>query len=110
MAFLYMLECSDGSYYTGIAADIERRLAEHVEGGAKGAKYTRAHPPLRVVALWETPDLRVAAKGEYAVKLLPRKEKVALVRAPGTIAARCSGLKGLSFVARKELPEMPPKE
>ena len=45
MYYIYMLRCRDGSFYTGIAADIEKRLRQHASGGAACAKYTRAHPP-----------------------------------------------------------------
>ena len=45
--YVYMLRCADGSLYTGIAADVERRFEEHKSG--RGAKYTRSHPPLAVV-------------------------------------------------------------
>ena len=45
--YVYLLECHDGSVYTGIATDVDRRYAEHAAG--KGARYTRAHPPLRLL-------------------------------------------------------------
>ena len=47
--YVYLLECRDGSIYTGIATDVERRYAEHAAG--KGARYTRSRPPLRLLAL-----------------------------------------------------------
>ena len=49
--FLYLLECRDGSYYAGISTDVEARFAAHQAG--KGARYTRARPPLRVLAVRE---------------------------------------------------------
>ena len=52
MYFVYMLRCRGGSLYTGIAADMEKRLRQHVSGGAACAKYTRAHPPEALAALW----------------------------------------------------------
>ena len=42
--YVYLIECRDGSVYTGIATDVARRFSEHAAG--KGARYTRAHPPL----------------------------------------------------------------
>ena len=106
MAFLYMLECAGGAYYTGIAKDIERRLREHREGGGKGAKYTRSHPPLKVIALWEVEDFRAAAKGEYAVKCLSRERKQALVDAPERLEEECPALAGLGFSPCFPLPEL----
>lgn len=52
--FLYLLECRDGSYYAGISTDVDARFAAHQAG--KGARYTRARPPLRVLAVREYPD------------------------------------------------------
>ena len=70
---LYLLECENGSYYAGITTDIERRFAEHVFG--IGARYTRANPPQRVVAIKEFPDRASASRGEAALKKLPRSAK-----------------------------------
>jgi len=53
MYYIYMLRCRDGSFYTGIAADIEKRLRQHASGGAACAKYTRAHPPEALAHLTE---------------------------------------------------------
>ena len=57
--FVYLLECRDGSLYTGIAVDVERRYAEHAAG--KGARYTRSHPPLRLLAHFPYADRAAAA-------------------------------------------------
>ena len=51
MYFVYMLRCRGGSLYTGIAADMEKRLRQHASGGAACAKYTRAHPPEALAAI-----------------------------------------------------------
>lgn len=67
--FLYVLECSDGSLYTGITINVETRFAAHLSG--KGAKYTRARPPVRVLAVQEFSDRSTASKAEYALKRLP---------------------------------------
>jgi putative endonuclease len=64
--FLYLLECIDGSIYTGIAVDIHKRYAVHAAG--RGARYTRSHPPVRILAALQLPDRSSALKMEYAVK------------------------------------------
>jgi len=74
--FVYILECRDGSLYTGIATDVQRRYATHVAG--KGARYTRSHPPLRLLAQFEYPDRAGASKAEYAIKQLAPAAKRAL--------------------------------
>ncbi len=71
--YLYLLECTDGSIYTGITVDVEARYAAHVAG--RGARYTRSHPPARVLASIEYPDRASASKAEYAMKQLTAAEK-----------------------------------
>ena len=80
MYYIYILRCRDGSFYTGIAADIEKRLRQHASGGAACAKYTRAHPPEALAALWQAEDHAAAALLEALIKQLPREKKLALVR------------------------------
>jgi putative endonuclease len=58
--FVYILECRDGSLYTGIAIDVARRYALHAAG--RGARYTRSHPPERLLASFEHPDRSSAAR------------------------------------------------
>lgn len=74
--YVYLLECRDGSVYTGIATDVERRFAEHASG--KGARYTRANPPLRVLGHFEYPDRATASRAEYAIKQLTPARKRAM--------------------------------
>jgi putative endonuclease len=74
--FVYILECRDGSLYTGISIDVARRYAMHAAG--KGARYTRAHPPLRVLAIFPHPDRAAASRAEYAIKQLSPAAKRAL--------------------------------
>ncbi len=74
--YVYLLECCDGSVYTGIATDVQRRYAEHAAG--KGARYTRAHPPLRVLASFQHPDRASASRAEYTIKQLSPARKRAL--------------------------------
>jgi putative endonuclease len=73
---LYLIECRRGEgtvYYTGITTDVSRRFMEHASG--KGARFTRANPPVRLTATREYPDRASALKAEAAVKKLPRKLK-----------------------------------
>jgi putative endonuclease len=78
MAFYcYILECSDGTYYTGWSSDPQRRLREHNSG--KGARYTRSRRPVRMVYLEELPDKSSALKRERAIKALPRPKKIRLI-------------------------------
>jgi putative endonuclease len=83
--YVYLLECRDGSVYTGIATDVPRRYAEHAAG--KGARYTRAHPPLRVLASFEHPDRASASRAEYAIKQLSAARKRALCDGSDAIKA-----------------------
>lgn len=71
--FVYLIECRDGSVYTGITTDVAARYAVHVAG--KGARYTRAHPPLRLLASEMHADRSAAARAEYRIKRLSPKEK-----------------------------------
>lgn len=72
--FVYLLECADGSYYAGISTDVAARLAAHQAG--KGARYTRAHMPLRVLASRAYPDRSSASRAEWQLKQLPRARKL----------------------------------
>lgn len=71
--FVYILECRDGSLYTGIAIDVAKRYALHVAG--KGARYTRSHPPARILATFAHPDRSSASREEYAIKQLAPMDK-----------------------------------
>ena len=68
-----MLECKGGGIYTGIAIDVDERYKKHLSG--KGARYTKMHPPLRVLAKKEYNDRRSAAQAEYAIKQMQPFEK-----------------------------------
>ena len=71
--FLYMIECVDGSLYTGIAVDVAGRYAAHCQG--TGARYTRSHPPLKLLGYETHPDRSSASKAEYRIKKLTPGEK-----------------------------------
>lgn len=76
--FLYLIECQDGSIYTGITVDVAARYAAHASG--KGARYTRSHPPKRVMASVEYPDRSAALKAEIEIKALSAADKRAYAR------------------------------
>jgi putative endonuclease len=78
--WLYLLECEGGSYYAGIALDVEQRFLLHVIG--RGARYTRANPPLRVLAATLYASKGEALKAEYRLKQLPRADKLAFFAQP----------------------------
>ena len=84
MFYTYILECSDGSLYTGYTNDLERRVRVHNMG--KGAKYTRARLPCRLVYYETFLSKSEAMKREYFIKhRMTRKDKVDLIRDFGGI-------------------------
>ena len=83
MYYVYILECEDGSLYTGITTDLARRFEEHVHG--KGARFTRAKKPVRIVYSEEQEDRSSASKREAALKKLPRSAKLALLAGKGVL-------------------------
>ena len=74
---LYILRCRDGSLYTGITTDVEKRLEAHRSG--RGAKYTRGRGPLELVYREECGTHSVALKREIEIKRLTREQKQALI-------------------------------
>ena len=76
--FVYMVECSDKTLYTGIAIDLKRRIDEH-NLSDKGAKYTKVRRPVNLVYSEEFGDRSSASKREYAIKKLSRKQKLELI-------------------------------
>ena len=83
--FLYLIECSDGSVYTGIATDVQARFDKHCSGA--GARYTRSRKPVRVLASFELADRSRASQAEYWVKQLPAPKKRALAAGLMTLEA-----------------------
>lgn len=77
MYYLYLLECNNGSIYTGIARDVEKRFKEHLSG--KGANYTRANPPVKIIYTEECIDRSSALKREAEIKRMSREEKLNLI-------------------------------
>ncbi|WP_195924541.1 GIY-YIG nuclease family protein [Sarcina ventriculi] len=78
MNYTYILECSDGSFYTGWTNDLEKRINCHNKG--KGAKYTRGRLPLKLVYFEEFIEKRDAQKREYVIKHLTRNDKLNLIK------------------------------
>lgn len=82
--FLYLLECSNGAYYTGITINPDQRWQEHLRGRA--SKYTRSFVPKRMVGLWRIEgDRALAQQLEYRVKKFSRQEKEAIIAEPATL-------------------------
>ena len=75
---LYILQCADGSLYTGIATDVAKRLEEHTTG-PRGAKYLRGRGPLQLVFSCVAGNRAQASQLEYRVKQLPRAHKLELI-------------------------------
>lgn len=76
--YLYIVRCSDGSLYTGVTTDIDRRILEH-NYGMKAAKYTRSRRPVRLVYEESCKDHSTALKREYQIKRLSKEKKENLV-------------------------------
>lgn len=74
---VYILRCADGSLYTGITTDLDRRLTEHNAGRA--SKYTRTRRPVELVWFESAADRGAASRREAAIKKLPRRDKAALI-------------------------------
>lgn len=75
--WVYILQCGDGTLYTGIALDLEARLAQHRAGA--GARYTRGRGPLEVVYREPAPDRAAASRREAAIKRCSRRAKLELI-------------------------------
>lgn len=83
--FLYLLRCGDGSLYTGIALDVDKRVAEHRDG-TRGARYLRGRAPFDVVFRRRVGSRSTASRMEYRVKQLAKAQKEALVSGITTLA------------------------
>lgn len=77
MCYVYILKCSDDTLYTGWTNNLNKRVETHSKG--KGAKYTRARLPIKLVYYEEYTDKISAQKREYEIKQLTRKEKLDLI-------------------------------
>mgnify|MGYP005829858383 CR=1 FL=1 len=72
--FLYVVHCNDGTLYTGVTTDVSRRIREH-NTGSRGAKYTQARRPVRLVYCIGFDNRSSAQKAEYKFKKLTRMKK-----------------------------------
>lgn len=78
MPYVYILRCSDDTYYTGYAVDIDKRLSQHQEGVA--CRYTRGRTPVELVYLETHPTKSEAMQREAAIKKLTRQQKTVLIQ------------------------------
>ena len=77
MWYVYILECADDTFYTGVTRDLAARVREHNAGD--GARYTRARRPVRLIYSEKAPDRGAAQSREYSIKQLSRTQKSRLV-------------------------------
>jgi putative endonuclease len=78
MWHVYMVECRDGTLYTGITTNVGRRIEEH-NGSGGGAKYTQARRPVKLVYSKKLANRSEASKEEYRIKQLSREDKIGLL-------------------------------
>jgi putative endonuclease len=72
--YLYLIECRDGSLYAGITNNLTARYQAHLEG--RGARYTRSHPPLRLIGARPYANRATASRAEWEIKQLPKHKKI----------------------------------
>jgi len=83
--WVYILNCDNGSYYTGYTTDVARRFQEHVQGTGK-CKYTRSFKPLRIAQCWQiSGNKAMAMKVEQYIKKMSKKEKEQLLLNPSSL-------------------------
>ena len=85
MAFVYMVRCTGGAIYTGMAKDIGARLTAHIEKKPAAAKYTKSHPIEELLLLFSCESERDAKRLEARIKQYPRAKKLALIAAPSAL-------------------------
>jgi len=85
---VYLIRCGDGSLYTGVAVDVERRLGQHRTQAASGAKYLRGRGPLELVYRRAVGDRGAALRVERRIKRLPRAHKERLVARDAAVERR----------------------
>ena len=83
--YLYLLLCRNGAWYAGITNDLEARFRAHADG--TGARYTRANPPVRLLASRAYPDRAAASRAEWQVNRLPKARKLAFLQGEAATAA-----------------------
>jgi putative endonuclease len=93
---VYVIRCGDGSLYTGIATDVRRRLAEHVAGGRRSARFLRGRGPLELVLQRSVGGRGTALRLERRIKRLSRAHKESLVDRPEEIDALIGSLEDVA--------------
>jgi len=84
--YVYIILCEDGSYYTGCAKDVKRRIEQHRKG--QGARYTRMHKPEKTVYMEKLNSRRKAMKRERDIKQLSHSKKQELADSYNKLRAR----------------------
>ncbi len=103
-AYTYIVECGDGSLYTGWTNHLEERMKSHNEG--KGAKYTRSRLPVRLVYYEEFATKQEAMKREFAIKQLTRRDKILLIEKQSVgVRKRCEQIAKMVFGDKVETQE-----
>ena len=87
MAFVYMVRCTGGAIYTGMARDIGARLSAHIEKKPSAAKYTKSHPVEALLLLFSCESERDAKRLEARIKQYPREKKLALIASPEALGS-----------------------
>lgn len=77
ICYCYIVECADGTYYTGWAVNPEKRVAVHNKG--RGARYTKTRIPVKLIYVEELPDRKSAMKREIAIKRMSHEQKKKLI-------------------------------
>lgn len=93
-SYCYIVECSDGSFYTGWTVDVQRRVREHNAG--RGARYTRARRPVQLAYTERHPTIRAAMRRERAIKRLSHDQKRDLVESQQETGATQETIRGES--------------
>ena len=90
---LYIVECADGTYYIGITTDLERRIEEHNTDDKKGAKYTKARRPVKLVfSVSNIKNRKLASRGEFHLKKLTRTKKKRVINGDEKLLQWLGGL------------------
>ena len=89
---LYLIECRNGAWYAGITNRLDARYAAHVAG--RGARYTRANPPVKLLGFRSYPDRASASRAEWQIKQLPRERKLAFLQGAACLAKRLTSTDG----------------
>jgi putative endonuclease len=101
MPFVYMVRCADNTFYTGWAVDVTLRVKRHNAG--RGAKYTRARLPVKLVYSEELATRLEAMRRERAIKRYPRAKKLALVKSQKHLNRRERGVRGENHKSLRSL-------